>query len=186
MISCRWCGKEFVKTISNKMACSKKCAYLSYRHNGKSMKEVYKPKKCIYCGKIFEYNEKNKMQFSNMQTCGREECKEKLRFGRLSKDKEGFEHTRKRRDKINMTRRNWKKRFREEFIKMLGGKCLICNFDKFLHVHHRKEKNREYKDHFSDWRDSIKRGTHEGEFMLLCPNHHAIHTYLKIPIEDLN
>lgn len=186
--SCLWCETKFVKTTHNRKYCSNKCMYLFNRHNKNSKREVYKPKSCIYCGKVFGYNEENKMHFTSMKTCGSEECKKKLRFARLSKTPEGLEHTRKRRDKINKGMRAWKKEIKDKAYTLLGNKCAICGFEetKILQPHHLDSRDKSYRDQIADLKKAMDKGVLEKRFILLCPNHHAIHTYMKVPIKELN
>lgn len=81
--------------------------------------------------------------------------------------------------------RYWTYHLKEEFMRLLGGKCQICGYDRCraaLVFHHtdpaRKQRS---KNHDSGWnRDPgyLKRLINEGYIRLLCANCHAEVHYL--------
>ncbi len=184
---CKWCGTEIITNNPRRFYCDNKCQQRFFKHK-KPRDEVFKPKICTYCLTEFKYTEHNKRNFVNMKTCGSEECKKKARYAKLpAKNSPGYEHFRKRREKINKGMRGWKKKEKEKAYKILGNTCVICgyNIQDVLEPHHIKGRDRNYRDNIGDLRRALKKGTLKEEFILLCPNHHHIHHYLKIPIEEL-
>ncbi len=79
-------------------------------------------------------------------------------------------------ERMNELRKNYKEKhpdykkkwrttgYKAQIREKLGNKCMICGWDRYLHVHHKKGKK-----HQSDY--ALNR---INEYLLLCPNHHDL------------
>lgn len=128
------------------------------REWGRRNSKYYKPNKCILCGNdIIRENNYRKKEYC----VG---CRKNLLKNRAKNRSRAYQET-----------------IREVVIKTLGEKCVICDFDRIVEVHHINEKNNERGD-WKSYLEEIKKGE---LLVLLCPTHHRLFHQKLLSNEEL-
>lgn len=151
---------------------------------------------CVYCKpceskrnkeRYYKYIDKERARSKKYRKLNPEKCREandKWVRNNPEKRKATYRrfrerHGQKRRDYQNRKQKEYKLQRRKTLIAKLGGKCVICGYNKYLSaldLHHLVPKKKAY------WCDYMKKDFDLSQVILLCANCHRAVTWENLKV----